>query len=72
LEQYRSRKDEEIINGSWLEEIINAYYSGGRRLQKLDYLSEYLDYYKTDILPFRKYRGKNNAINYSKTQNFNR
>jgi integrase len=58
LEQYRSRKDEEIINGSWLEEIINAYYSGGRRLQKLDYLSEYLDYYKTDILPFRKYRGK--------------
>lgn len=58
LEQYRSRKDEEIINGSWLEEIINAYYSGGRRLQKLDYLSEYLDYYKTEILPFRKYRGK--------------
>lgn len=58
LEQYRIRTDDEIINGIWLDEIINAYYSGGRRLQKLDYLFDFLDYYKTDVLPFRKVNGK--------------
>ena len=29
LEQYRKRDDNEMINGIWLDEIINAYYSGG-------------------------------------------
>ena len=58
LEQYRTRKDDEIINGIWLDEIITAFYSGGRKIQQLDYLENYLEYYKTDILPFRKIRGQ--------------
>ncbi|MDR6405874.1 MULTISPECIES: tyrosine-type recombinase/integrase [Chryseobacterium] len=58
LEQYRNRTETEIINGEWLEEIITAYYSGGRKLQQLDYLDNYLEYYKTEVLPFRKHRGK--------------
>ena len=58
LEQYRTRKDDEIINGIWLDEIITAFYSGGRRIEKLDYLDVYLEHYKTKILPYRKYRGK--------------
>ncbi|MDV3927728.1 hypothetical protein CMT52_08915 [Elizabethkingia anophelis] len=58
LEQYKNRTDTEIINGDWLDEVITAYYSGGRKAQQLDYLDKYLEYYKTDILPFRKYRGK--------------
>ena len=58
LEQYRTRKDDEIINGIWLDEIITAFYSGGRKIQQLDYLENYLDYYKTEVLPFRKIRGQ--------------
>lgn len=58
LEQYKNRTDTEIINGNWLDEVITAYYSGGRKTQQLDYLDKYLEYYKTDVLPFRKYRGK--------------
>lgn len=58
LDQYKKRDETEIINGLWLDEIIQAYYSGGRRLQQLDYLDNYLDYYLTDVLPFRKNRGK--------------
>lgn len=69
LEQYRKRTDDEIINGIWLDEIITAYYSGGRRIEKLDYLDDFLEYYKTDILPFRKYRGK--KITYRTIQKHN-
>ena len=58
LEQYRTRKDDEIINGIWLDEIITAFYSGGRKIQQLDYLENYLEYYKTEVLPFRKIRGQ--------------
>lgn len=58
LEHYKNRRDDEIINGIWLEDIINAFYSGGKRLEKLDFLFDYLEYYKKEILPFRKYRGK--------------
>ncbi|QOW11372.1 hypothetical protein Q73A0000_13880 [Kaistella flava (ex Peng et al. 2021)] len=57
LEQYRKRDETEIINSDWLDEIITAFYSGGRRIEKLDYLTNYLDYYETNILPFRKYKG---------------
>jgi len=58
LEQYRKRDETEIINGIWLEEILNAYYNGGRKIVQLDYLDNYLEYYKTDVLPFRTNRGK--------------
>ena len=58
LKQYKDRKDHEIINGVWLDEVLEAFYSGGRRIEKLDYLDVYLEHYKTEILPFRKYRGK--------------
>lgn len=44
LDHYKKRDETEIINGIWLDEIIQAYYSGGRRLQQLDYLDNYLDY----------------------------
>ena len=68
LEQYRRRDDSELINGIWLEEVINAYYSGGRRLAQLDYLDNYLEYYKTDVLPFRTNRGKRIADATTKKQ----
>ena len=58
LKQYKDRKDHEIINGVWLDEVLEAFYSGGRRIEKLDYLDVYLEHYKTEILPYRKYRGK--------------
>jgi integrase len=58
LEQYRKRSEIEIINGEWLDEIITAYYSGGRKFEQLDFIENYLEHYKTDILPFRKYKGK--------------
>ena len=58
LKQYKDRKDHEIINGVWLDEVLEAFYSGGRRIENLDYLDVYLEHYKTEILPFRKYRGK--------------
>lgn len=58
LEQYRKRNETEIINGDWLEEIITAFYSGGRKFEQLDFIENYLEHYKTDILPFRKYKGK--------------
>ena len=58
FEQYRKRDETEIIDGNWLNEIITAYYTGGRRLQQLDFLDNYLEYYKTDVLPFVKTRGK--------------
>lgn len=68
LEQFRKRNDTEIINGIWLDEILTAYYSGGRRLVQLDYLDNYLEYYKTDVLPFRKNRGKRIADATTKKQ----
>ena len=58
LDQYRKRNDTEIINGDWLAEIIEAYYTGGRRIEKLDYIENYLQHYLTEILPFRKYKGQ--------------
>ena len=57
LDHYRRRTETEIINGDWLNEIIEAFYTGGRRIEKLDFLTNYLDYYETNILPFRKYKG---------------
>ncbi|QBO57451.1 tyrosine-type recombinase/integrase [Chryseobacterium salivictor] len=68
LEQYRKRNDTEIINGIWLDEILTAHYTGGRRLVQLDFLDNYLDYYKTDVLPFRKNRGKRIADATTKKQ----
>jgi integrase len=58
LEHYRKRNDTEIINGEWFEEIINAYYNGGRRIEQLEYIENYLDHYRKEILPFRKYKGQ--------------
>lgn len=68
LDQYRKRNDDEIINGIWLEEILNAYYNGGRKIVQLDYLDNYLEYYKTDVLPFRTNRGKRIADATTKKQ----
>ena len=68
LEQYRKRDETEIINGIWLEEILNAYYNGGRKIVQLDYLDNYLEYYKTDVLPFRTNRGKRIADATTKKQ----
>lgn len=56
--QYSKRNDTEIINGDWLDEVICAYYSGGRRIEQLDYIENYLQHYLTEILPFRKYKGQ--------------
>lgn len=58
LEQYRKRTDIEILNGDWLNEVISAYYSGGRRIEQLDYIENYLEHYLTVTLPFRKYKGQ--------------
>jgi len=68
LEQYRKRNDDEIINGLWLEEILTAYYNGGRKIAQLDYLDNYLEYYKTEVLPFRTNRGKRIADATTKKQ----
>lgn len=68
FEQYRKRSETEIINGIWLDEILTAYYSGGRRLEQLDFLDNYLEYYKTDVLPFRTNRGKRIADATTKKQ----
>jgi integrase len=68
LEQYRKRDETEIINGIWLEEVISAYYNGGRKIVQLDYLDNYLEYYKTDVLPFRTNRGKRIADATTKKQ----
>ncbi len=57
LKYFNNRDETEIINGEWLDEIITAFYSGGRRIEKLDFLANYLDHYETNILPFRKYKG---------------
>ena len=58
LDQYRNRSEVEIIDGKWLDIIITAFYSGGRRLEKLDFLVDYLEHYRTDVLPYRRHRGK--------------
>lgn len=58
LEQFRKRNDTEIINADWLDEVINAHYTGGRRIEQLDYIENYLEHYLTVILPFRKYKGQ--------------
>lgn len=68
LDQYRKRNDDEIINGLWLEEILTAYYNGGRKIVQLDYLDNYLEYYKTEVLPFRTNRGKRIADATTKKQ----
>lgn len=68
LEQYRKRDETELINGIWLEEIITAYYTGGRRLQQLDFLDNYLEHYLVKVLPFRKNREKEITISTIKKQ----
>lgn len=52
-EQFSKRADTEIINGVWLDEVITAYYSGGRRLELLDNLSNFLDHFQNKILPYK-------------------
>lgn len=58
LQHYRKRSDAEIINGDWLDEVVTAYYAGGRKIEHLDYIENYLQHYLTVILPFRKYKGQ--------------
>lgn len=58
LKQYRDRQATDVINGDWLTDIIEAYYNGGRKTEQLDFLSNYLDYYETNILPFRTYKNR--------------
>ncbi len=58
LNQYAQRTETEIINGDWLDEVINAFYNDGKRTIELDFIDNYLTHYKTNILPFRKYRGQ--------------
>lgn len=58
LDEYRNRKETDIIQGEWLTEIIEAFYNGGKRTQDLDYLDIYLDYYSNEVLQFRNSRGK--------------
>lgn len=52
-DQYRNRKDTEIINGQWLDEVIEAYYNGGRRTELLDNLNNFLNYFIEKILPHK-------------------
>lgn len=68
LEQYQKRDETEIINGIWLDEVLTAFYNGGRKIAQLDYLDNYLEYYKTDVLPFRTNRGKRIADATTKKQ----
>lgn len=58
ISEYNNRKDNDVINGEWLDEVIEAFYNNGKRIIELDYIDTYLQHYKTQILPFRKYRGK--------------
>ena len=58
LDHYRKRTENEIINGDWLDEIITAFYTGGRRIEQLDFIENYLEHYRRVILPFRKYKGQ--------------
>lgn len=58
LKKYAERKENDIINGDWLDRIITAYYNNGVEIVELDYIDNYLEHYKTHILPFRKYKGK--------------
>lgn len=68
FDQYRKRSETEIINGIWLDEVLTAFYNGGRKIVQLDYLDNYLEYYKTDVLPFRTNRGKRIADATTKKQ----
>ena len=58
INQYNNRTDSEIINGDWLTEVITAFYNNGKRIIDLDYIDNFLQHYKTNILPFRKYNGQ--------------
>ncbi len=58
LRYFRKRTDVDIINGDWLDEVVSAYYTGGRRTEHLDYIENYLEHYLAVILPFRKYKGQ--------------
>lgn len=68
LKQFSQRDETEIINGIWLDEVLTAYYNGGRKVAQLDYLDNYLEYYKTDVLPYRTNRGKRIANATTKKQ----
>jgi integrase len=58
LDEYKTCLDSDSINGDWLENMIDLYYSGGRKDEPLDFIDNYLEHYKLHILPFRKYKGK--------------
>ena len=66
FKEYQKRKENEIINGDWLDEIINAFYNDGKRSIELDYIDNFLEHYKNTILPFRKYKGQ--SISYRTKQ----
>lgn len=66
FKEYQKRNENEVINGDWLDEVINAFYNDGKRSIELDYIENYLEHYKTVILPFRKYKGQ--SISYRTKQ----
>lgn len=66
FKEYQKRNENEIINGDWLDDVINAFYNDGKRSIELDYIDNYLEHYKNVILPFRKYKGQ--SISYRTKQ----
>ena len=66
FKEYQKRNESEIINGDWLDQVINAFYNDGKRSIELDYIDNFLEHYKTIILPFRKYKGQ--SISYRTKQ----
>ncbi|MDP9961273.1 tyrosine-type recombinase/integrase [Chryseobacterium lathyri] len=66
--EFQKRTDNDLINGIWLDEVITAYYNGGNKTQQLDFLDNYLNYYLSDVLPFRKNRGKEITLSTIKKQ----
>lgn len=58
LQEYQKRGDNELITGDWLDEVITGFYNDGKRVVELDYIDNYLEHYRAQILPFRKYKGQ--------------
>ncbi len=56
LKQYSARKDTDIINGTWLADVLDAFYNGRKKKNELEYIENYLQYYLDNILPVRTFR----------------
>lgn len=58
IKEFNNRTETEKITGDWLDEVISAFYNDGKRVLELDFIDNYLQHYREQILPFRKHRGK--------------